>query len=179
MNNGGIKMKSELVRKFKELKIDKSWIGLSPEENAEYFCTPVDADIIGWDNGIHYCFIPDFDEMVFAVNPETCTDTYVYPLAHNFKDFLSLILTVKGTNTLQQIIYWNKQQYNDFINSEEEVEFTSKKEVSVVLDTIHKELNIEMIEDPFEYVKNVQKDFPYHEICFKDEFYEITGIEKD
>lgn len=172
-------MKGELVRKFKELKIDKSWIGLSPEENVEYFCTPVDADIIGWDNGIHYCFIPDFNEMIFAVNPETCNDIYVYPLANNFKDFLSLILTVKGTNTLQQIIYWDKQQYNDFVNSEDEIEFTSKKEVSDVLDTIQKELNIEMMKEPFEYVKNVQKDFPYHLIHFKDEFYEITGIERE
>lgn len=172
-------MNRELIQKFKDLKIDKSWIGLSQENNEEYFCTPVDAEIIGWDNGLHYCFIPDFDEMIFAVNPETYNDIYVYPLAHNFKDFLSLILTVKGTNTLQQIIYWNKKQYNDFINSKEEVEFTSKKEVCVVLDTIHKELNIEMIEDPFGYVKNVQKDFPYHLIRYKDEFYEITGIERD
>lgn len=172
-------MNRELIQKFKDLKIDKSWIGLSQENNEGYFCTPVDAEIIGWDNGLHYCLIPDFDEMVFAVNPETYNDIYVYPLAHNFKDFLSLILTVKGTNTLQQIIYWNKQQYNDFINSEEEVEFTSKKEVCVVLDTIHKELNIEMIEDPFGYVKNVQKDFPYNMIRYKDEFYEITGIERD
>lgn len=98
-------MNRELIQKFKDLKIDKSWIGLSQENNEEYFCTPVDAEIIGWDNGLHYCFIPDFDEMVFAVNPETYNDIYVYPLAHNFKDFLSLILTVKGTNTLQQIIY--------------------------------------------------------------------------
>ena len=80
------------------------------------FCTPIGAEIIGWDNGIHYCFIEGFGDMVFCVNPETCCDYFVYPIARNFCDFLGLILATGGTNTLQQIIWWDKKMFDDFVN---------------------------------------------------------------
>ena len=88
---------SNEYEKFQKLKVDTSCIGLAREENSKYFCTPIGATIIGWDNGIHYIFIKGFDEMVFAVNPDTVCDYYVYPLANNFSDFLSLVLATKGT----------------------------------------------------------------------------------
>lgn len=47
-------------------------------------------------NGIHYCFIEDFGEMVFAVNPETAEENYVRPLAENSDEFISLILACGG-----------------------------------------------------------------------------------
>lgn len=43
--------------KFKKLNLDTSPIGLSIELREPFFCTPIGAQIIGWDNGIHYCFI--------------------------------------------------------------------------------------------------------------------------
>ena len=168
---------SNEYKKFQGLKIDTSCIGLSHEENSNYFCTPVGATIIGWDNGIHYVFINGFGEMVFAVNPETCCDYYVYPLANNFYDFLSLILAAKTTNVLQQIIQWNKQQYLDFITSQEEVEYASRKEVIEVLNAIHS-IGVLPMESPFEYVKKIQSGFPYSKIVYSDAFYEITGKEK-
>ena len=58
--------------KFKKLNLDTSPIGLSIELREPFFCTPIGAQIIGWDNGIHYCFIEGFKEIVFCVNPETC-----------------------------------------------------------------------------------------------------------
>ena len=53
-----------LYEKYKNLKIDGSWIGLEPGEETPYFCTPIGAEIIGWDNGIHYCFIEDFGDII-------------------------------------------------------------------------------------------------------------------
>lgn len=161
-------------KKFQELKVDTSYIGLARENNPKYFCTPVGATIIGWDNGIHYVFINGFDEMVFVVNPDTCCDYYVYPLANNFYDFLCLILAVKNTNILQQIIQWDKQQYLDFIASREEVEYASKKEVIEVLDAIHS-MGVLPMESPFEYEKKIQTEFQYARIVYSDEFHEITG----
>ena len=48
-----------IYEKYCELNIDGSWINLEKrEENIEYFCTPIGADIIGWENGgIHYAGI--------------------------------------------------------------------------------------------------------------------------
>lgn len=164
--------------KFQELKLDTSCIGLSLEEIQEYFCTPLGAEVIGWDNGIHYCFIQGFDEIVFAVNPETCCEYYVYPIARNFNDFLSLILAVKSTNVLQQIIQWDKQQFTDFVCSPDEIAYTFQTEVKNVLSEIQTNLGIVPMQNPFEYVKDFQKTFLYDQIIFSDEFYDLTGIEK-
>ena len=44
-----------------------------------YFCTPVGADGFAAPgvDGIHYCMIKNFGEMVFAVSPMNCTGAYV------------------------------------------------------------------------------------------------------
>ena len=144
-----------LYTKYKNLKIDGSWIGLEPGTQTPYFCTPIGAEIIGWDNGIHYCF----------------------PIARNFCDFLGLILATGNTNILQQIIWWDKKRFEDFVNSPEEQEWSVRPEVQGVLSTIRKEIDVAPIDAPFEYVKAIQKDFDYSKIQYSDEYYEVTGIE--
>lgn len=55
-----------------KLNIDGSRVGLeSGERESNYFCTPKGAKVIGWAgvDGIHYCFVRGFGEMVFAVSP--------------------------------------------------------------------------------------------------------------
>lgn len=168
----------ETYRKFQELRIDTSPVGLSCCEGPNYFCTPVGAKIIGWDNGIHYCFIQGFDETVFCVNPESCCEHYVYPVAKSFHDFLSLILATNNANTIQQIIWWDKLIFEKFMNDPAEIEYAASPEVIGVLSTIRTELNIEPMAKPFEYIKKLQKEFPYEQIKFTDEFYDVTGIER-
>ncbi len=167
-----------LYEKYKNLKIDGSWIGLEAGAQTPYFCTPIGAEIIGWDNGIHYCFIKGFGDMVFCVNPETCCDYNVYPIARNFCDFLGLILATGNTNTLQQIIWWDKKRFEDFVNSPEEQEYRVRPEVQGVLSTIRKGIDITPIDTPFEYVKDLQSNFPYEQIPFTNEYYDTLGIER-
>ncbi len=167
-----------LYEKYKNLKIDGSWIGLEAGAQTPYFCTPIGAEIIGWDNGIHYCFIKGFGDMVFCVNPETCCDYNVYPIARNFCDFLGLILATGNTNTLQQIIWWDKKRFEDFVNSPEEQEYRVRPEVQSVLSTIRKGIDIAPIDTPFEYIKDLQSNFPYEQIPFTNEYYDTLGIER-
>ena len=167
-----------LYEKYKNLKIDGSWIGLEAGAQTPYFCTPIGAEIIGWDNGIHYCFIKGFGDMVFCVNPETCCDYNVYPIARNFRDFLGLILATGNTNTLQQIIWWDKKGFEDFVNSPEEQEYRVRPEVQGVLSTIRKGIDIAPIDTPFEYIKDLQSNFPYEQIPFTNEYYDTLGIER-
>lgn len=170
---------NDLLQQYNSLKIQGEYIGLEKgSETGDYFCTPVGAKVFAWDNGIHYCFIDGFGEMVFCVNPETCCDYYVYPLANSFYDFLRLVLATKNANAMQQVILWDKQEYLDFINSPDNVEYDNSAEVVAVLNAIRTELGISEMENPFEYIKNIQKDFPYDRIKFSDEFYEVTGIER-
>ena len=167
-----------LYEKYKNLKIDGSWIGLEAGAQTPYFCTPIGAEIIGWDNGIHYCFIKGFGDMVFCVNPETCCDYNVYPIARNFCDFLGLILATGNTNTLQQIIWWDKKRFEDFVNSPEEQEYRVRPEVQGVLSTIRKGIDIAPIDTLFEYIKDLQSNFPYEQIPFTNEYYDTLGIER-
>ena len=167
-----------LYEKYKNLKIDGSWIGLEAGAQTPYFCTPIGAEIIGWDNGIHYCFIKGFGDMVFCVNPEPCCDYNVYPIARNFCDFLGLILATGNTNILQQIIWWDKKRFEDFVNSTEEQEYRVRPEVQGVLSTIRKGIDIAPIDTPFEYIKDLQSNFPYEQIPFSNEYYDTLGIER-
>ena len=81
--------------KFKQLNIDFSSIGLEQSDaDVTYYCTPKGAEIIGWAgvDGIHYCTIPEFGEMIFAVSPMNFGDC-VHPIAWNFEDLLRLLLS--------------------------------------------------------------------------------------
>lgn len=166
-----------IYEKYCQLNIDGRWINLEKtEENIAYFCTPIGADIIGWENGgIHYCFISGYRNMVFAVNPESCVDKYVYPLAMNFEDFLRLILACGSTTAVEQIIMWDKEQFEKFLHSEDNPIVPEQREI---LNRIQSELNIIPMENPFEYVKAVQAQFDDRKIKFSNEYYDTLGIER-
>lgn len=168
-----------LYKKYKTLQLDGQWIGLEKgEETTDWFCTPVGAKVIGWDNSIHYCFIDGFGEMVFCVNPETCCDTYVYPLAKNFRDFLGLILTTANTNTMQQVILWNRETYEEFLQDPNTVEYATCPETKAVLAKIQAALQIEPIADPFTYIKELQQNFVYDKIIFTNAYYDTLGLDR-
>lgn len=167
----------DLYKRFKKLNLETSIIGLdqrnSNNNNTNYFCTPVGAQIIGLEgcDGIHYCFIKDFGEMVFAVNPMTCCDYHVYPLAKNFEDFLRLLVSVHSTTILEQIILLTNETFEKTMNSDEQIAFSTLPEVRQIIDTLQHSLNIKPIEKPFEYVKELQCRFDYSQIPFSQEYY--------
>ncbi len=145
--------------------------------SVEYFCTPVDARIIGWENNIHYCFIRGYRDMVFAVNPETCVDQYVYLLAMNFKDFLRLILSCGSTTAVEQIVGWSKEQFEHFVVSKDNAIHPEQQKV---LDVIKASLKLKPIDEPYEYVKSVQGQFNNCrcEIKYSNEYYDTLGLER-
>lgn len=173
-----------IYEEYLKLDIESNWIGLEKgEETSDYSCTPLGAHVIGWEecDGIHYCFIDGFDEKVFAVNPSSCAEKdgvliYAYPLAENFEDFLRLILAGKGVTAIEQIVWFTKKQYNDFVISDDNNNFC--EEVNAVLNEISKKLNLKPMENPYEYVRKIQDEFDYSKLRFSDEFYDETGLEK-
>ncbi len=110
------------------------------------------------------------------MNPETCCDYYVYPLAKNFTDFLRLLISLKTTNAIQQVVRMDKEAFENFMNDPDEVRYTSSEPVQSILQNISSNLEIEPIENPFDYIKKLQKDFPYKKIKFTDGFYNVTGL---
>lgn len=172
-----------LYQKYKKLKIDKTYINLEEgSDTADYFCSPEGAKVIGWENGIHYCFIEGFSDMVFAVNPEGSVnengeELYTYPLAESFENFMRLILAAKCANHIEQIIHFSKSEFEKFcIDDGSDLEF--QKEQEAVLDIIAKELNLTPMEDAYEYVKQLQKHFDPMSIQYSDEYYDTLGLER-
>lgn len=164
-----------LYEKYKKLNIDGSRIGLERgSEIGGYFCTPKGARVIGWDNGIHYCFIRGYGEMVFAVNPETGADKYVYPLAESFEAFLRLILACGHTAPVEQIIMWTEEQFKEFLTSDYNAFMPGQQEV---LDTITEKLKLKPMAVPYQYVKQLQAQFDDSKIEFSDEYYDTLGLE--
>ncbi len=165
-----------MYEKYCQLDVDGRWIGLEKSDMCvDYFCTPIDAAVIGWENSIHYCFIRGYRDMVFAVNPESCVDKYVYPLAMNFKDFLRLILACGSTTAAEQIVGWSKEQFEDFLHSEDNAILPEQK---TILDRIQKELKLTPMENPYEYVKAVQEQHDDSKIKFSNEYYDTLGLER-
>ena len=165
-----------IYEKYCQLNIDGRWIGLEKSDlSVDYFCTPLNATVIGWENNIQYCFIKGYRDMVFAVNPEPSVDSYVYPLAMNFKEFLKLLLACGSTTAVEQIIGWSKEQFEVFLISEDNAKYPEQEKV---LEIIRKELKLKPKENPYEYVKLVQELFDDSKIKFSNEYYDTLGLER-
>ena len=164
-------------KKFLSLDIDSSLISLEKAGAgySNYFCYPTNAKAIGFEGCIMYCFIDGYGETVFACNPESCADKYVYPLAKSFEDFIGLILACGSANPAEQIIWMDEQQFERHLQDEKEIQTTEQKEL---LSLLEKELHITAIEHPYEYVKEVQSECDYSKVQFGDEYYDILGIER-
>jgi len=161
---------------FKNLNIDTSSIALeSTEFLYPYWCYPLNSKPIGLEGCILYCFIDGYGEMVFASNPESCADSNVYPLANSFEDFMRLIVTCGSANPVEQIVWMSKQRFEEHLRTEKSVQ---TKEQEKVLEQLKTAFELTAMEKPYEYVKNIQKDFDDSKIKYSDEYYDIKGIEK-
>lgn len=159
-----------LYQKFKELNINHSAIGLEQNENCEtYYCTPKGAEILGWAgvDGIHYCTIPVFGEMIFAVSPMNFGDC-VHPIARNFEDLLRMLLYCADIAPLEQCYAWDEEQFKAFL-----LDYSATEEQQTVLDVIQKEFHLEPMEDTFAYVKKLQAEFDLSQIPYTEDYYDV------
>ena len=165
-----------VYEKYLALPIDKGLLCLERGDiTAPYFCYPVDAEPIGFEGCIMYCFLPEYGDMVFACNPESCADIIVYPLAANFEDFIRLILACGTANPVEQIVWMDKSKFEEHMANEEKI-LTDEQKAAV--QQLQRILGLLPMENSFEYVKAIQKDFDGSKIRYSDEYFEVTGIEK-
>ncbi len=158
---------------FLKQDMDLAPLGVEKRSDApSYFCTPEGAAIIGWAgmDGIHYCFIPGFGEMVFAVSPMNAAPDYVHPLARNFADFLRLLLACGDSAALEQAWQWNAEQFAAFLR-----ENPPTKAQKAVLAQIAKQSGLSPMDNPWQYLHELQATFDYSRIPYTETFYEHTG----
>lgn len=160
-------------QEFLKRNIDLSSLGIKKNINGKtYFCTPQGASIIGWEevDGIHYCFIRGFGEMVFVVNPSNAAPDCVHPLASNFNDFLRLLLACGNVAVLEQAWQWNQIRFETYLSENPPTE-----EQKIALSEISGKMSLTAMEDPFHYIKELQGSFDYSKIKYTKDYYDATG----
>lgn len=173
-------MDNKLFEQFMQIQADTSWIGLgrirSPEQATPYFCDPIgfhefaDLEV----DGIRYGFIDGFGETVFVVNPLPPEDEYVRPIARNFEDFLRLVLACKNANSFDQMIWMDREQYEKL---QEQTVRDLPEESAQALRAIQGQFDLVPMPNPFDYVKQLQKEFAPSVLQFSDEYYDTLGLE--
>ncbi len=157
-------------QRFLKNNIDLAPLGVERRAGeVTYFCTPRGATIFGWAgvDGIHYCFIRGFGEMVFAVSPENDAPNYVHPLAKNFKDFLRLLLACGSAGALEQAWIWNQAEFDAFLWENQPAE-----EQKAVLAEIADQLRLTPMENPWQYIRELQSSFDDRQIKYTEDFYD-------
>lgn len=156
-------------KRFQKLNINHGYLGIQQLEHYErYYCTPKDAEIIGCAgvDGIHYCTIPEFGEMIFTVSPMNF-GYCVHPIARNFEDLLRLLLYCADMAALEQCYAWDEKQFKAFL-----IDYPATQEQQSVLDAIREEFGLEPMVDSFAYVKQLQAEFDLSGIPYTEDYYD-------
>ncbi len=162
-----------IFERFLKLPIDFSCIGLEQREDAGgYFCTPKGARVIGHTgvDGIHFCCIRKYGEMVFAVSPMNDAP-YVRPVAATFADFLGLLIACGSVDALEQAWMFDEAAFDAYVS-----ENKPDEQMKAALELIQKELDIPNITDPYGYLYEIREDFHYDGIPFTAEYYDTLGL---
>ena len=175
----------EDVKTFFGLPLDFSMLELEPETGADpvrYFCTPENAEIIGWGScGTHFVLLPG-DEAVYCVEPEMAAEgTFVLPVGADFREFLSHLLYCKCTSPLAQIFMLDATRFRKLLEDNDantwpgcEEDFKSR---DASLDLLAETFHIRS-RDPFQRVKELQTGFDPSVLNFSDAYYDTLGLEK-
>ena len=173
------------IQTFFSLPLDFSMLELEPETGADpvrYFCTPENAEIIGWGScGTHFVLLPG-DEAVYCVEPELAEDgTFVLPVGADFREFLSHLLYCKCTSPLAQIFMLDATRFRKLLEDNDantwpgcEEDFKSR---DASLDLLAETFHIRS-RDPFQRVKELQTGFDPSVLNFSDAYYDTLGLEK-
>lgn len=156
------------INAFRKTGIDLSHLGFNMNGEFEYYyCTPKNAEIIASSgvDGIHFCTVKQFGEMIFAVSPMNLGDC-VHPIARSFEDLLRLLLHCSDVAALEQCYAWDEEQYKAFLT---DCPPTQKQQA--VSDEIKSKFGLEPIVDSFSYVKELQAEFDLSQIEYTEDFY--------
>ena len=172
------------LKAFHGLDIDFDSIGLEwGGEPVPYFCTPTGAEVVGsiGCDGIHFVLLPG-DEKVYCVDPSAVDErNCVLPVAGDFREFLSFILSCHDANPLSQIYFLTEEQFQTF--AKDEAEARAEGELDDLFEA--KDAALAVIgetfgiapQEPYRKVKAMQEGFDPSFLNFSDEYYDTLGLE--
>lgn len=160
----------KIYQKMKKQNFNFAAIGLEQREcEGTYFCTPKGANIIGWAgvDGIHYCTIRGFGEMIFAVSPMNLPGEYVHPIAKNFEELLGLLISCGSMDAIEQAYRWDLEQFETYLKDNQPSET-----FALAVQEIQERFGISAIEQPYFYLKELQGSFEYGRIKYTEDYYD-------
>ena len=143
-----------------------------PKKAIKYYCTPKKAQIFASTgvDGIHYCTIPNFGEIVFAVTPLASLEHHTFPVAKDITEFLRLIITLHGTGLIDQAPLFAKDRFEEFMT---ESQNENKEEAKRLCSAFDLE---PLCSSPYELIINLYNNFDYSKIEYSREYYETLGL---
>lgn len=152
--------------------LDLSPIGLEPADNSiRYYCTPVDADIFACAgvDGIHYCTIPAYGDMVFCVDPSGCHEPEVFPIAESMEYLVRDLLACGETSILVDA---------DSVCDEKEFQTNvetalMEEDVQATLALLKEATGLEPVLNLYEPLLLLREGLDYSHIQFSEEYMEL------
>ncbi len=174
----------EDVKTFFGLPLDFSMLELEPETGADpvrYFCTPENAEIIGWGScGTHFVLLPG-DEAVYCVEPEMAEEgTFVLPVGADFRSSFPICSTANVPVLWRKSSCWTRPGSGSFWRTTMPTPGRLRgglQEPGRVLDLLAETFHIRS-RDPFQRVKELQTGFDPSVLNFSDAYYDTLGLEK-
>lgn len=165
----------EILKGYRPQWCDLGWFHEGNETAVRYFCTPKEGQIfasMGVD-GIHFCTIPNLGEYVFVVNPMALDNHYVLPVAKDMAEFVSLVITLHGTQLIDQMVTWDKETFEaaraDLLVKQETERLRQRQELMELFP-------VREIDDPYGYVHALCDRFNPKAIVYTEEYYATIGL---
>ncbi|AET68293.1 hypothetical protein Desor_2753 [Desulfosporosinus orientis DSM 765] len=109
---------------------------------------------------------------LFAVSPLNTRGNYVHPVARDFMDFLRLLLTCGDAAVMEQVFGWDQAEFDTFLQDN-----PLTAEQQSVLDAIRENLLLAPMERPFAYIKELQAEFDYSLLIYREDYNEWVSVE--
>ena len=170
-------------RTFFSLPLDFSMLELEPETGADpvrYFCTPENAEILGWGScGTHFVLLPG-DEAVYCVEPELAGEgTYVLPVGAGLPGvFIPSVLLRNPPAPWPRFFCWTSPGSGSSWQTMRPTpgrlgEDFKRRDASLAL--LAEAFRIQP-RDPFRRVRALQAAFDPSAPVFSAEYYDVLGI---
>lgn len=154
--------------------MDLSAVSLEPADNdLRYYCTPVDAEVFACAgvDGIHYCTIPAYGEMVFCVDPSGCHSPEVFPIAESMEALIRIILACGDMTVFSDMDIFCDE--TEFLTNVEAC--LTEEDVQSVLALLREKTGLEPAQNVYESLLLLQKGLDYSHIRYSEEYWEIHG----
>lgn len=126
--------------------------------------------------GVHFCTISKHSEKIFVVTPEPCSERYVFPVANNINEFLQLVATLHGTQLIDQIPLFEKEQFEKV--REEHIKYNGNLISKDIADLTNKFNIVDQKVSAYDIVMELYNNFDYSIINFTPLYYETLGIDE-